>query len=160
MAIDLNMSPRTMVFRKIESILRNDPTLKRVVKTWRTWEGKTTDVEPLTPIGGPAIRLTPVNGEERFVFPDAQKGQLIVGIEAAVAGTFVDDPTNLWWAIERAIYPPDQTARQNIQQALNQAGSTTGLCTFSPPSYQQDEGNINWFVSGQIKTEVLLNLNA
>lgn len=158
--LDLNDSPRTAVFREVETILRADPTLRRVVKCWRSWQGVPGDAQELSPAaGGPAVRLTPVGSEEQFQFPDAQTGTLTIGVEAAVAGTCVDDVLNLWWAIERAIYPADQAAKFAIQQAIQQAGSKTGLCTFSSPSLDMDAGRVNWSIAGQIKTDVLLKLN-
>ena len=45
--LDLDDCARTSVFRRLETILRSDPTLIRVVGTsWKTYSGLPTDATP------------------------------------------------------------------------------------------------------------------
>jgi hypothetical protein len=156
--LDLNPSPKATVFRKICSLIRNDPTIKRIFKpaSIRDWSGKAQDCEPFNVSIAPAIRLTPTQGPENWKYPDATKGTLFIKIEMLVWGTDVDDAMNLWYAIERAIYPLNPATTLTNITALQAAGAYSGLAEFPQPAFdpQPDE---NYFAAvGQIAIDVLI----
>jgi hypothetical protein len=157
----LQDSPRTKVFRAMMSILKHDPVLTSVVKgpSFRTWDGSATDTADFSNATCPALRFLPTNGPEQFQFPDAQVGPLFVEVHMLVAGNNVDDPQNLWWAIERAIYPTDWNKRVANQSALQAAGAKTGLVFFTQPAFDPGPENRYFACQGQMKVDVLLQLN-
>ncbi len=156
--LDLNPSPAGLVLRKIESILKVDPTLKRTVKTWRTWREKPGQNAPFgSDIPLPAIRITPINGPELWKFPDAMVAPLFLNCEMLLQGCDVEDLFNLWWAIQRAIYPGGQQTLTNIT-ALQQAGAYSGLTEFSMPAYDESPDGNFWLGTGQLKIDVLYTL--
>jgi len=161
MALALPVSPRTKVFRAIVAVLKADPVLSNAIKpdAFRSWAGVSLDNQEFSFSMAPAIRLTPTNGPEGFLFPDAQVGDLYINVEMLVSGTNVDDQQNLWWAIERAIYPADYTAKTTIIQNLQNAGANTGLCFFSQPAFDPEPKDRFFAATGQIKIAVRLQLN-
>jgi hypothetical protein len=157
----LPTSPRTLVFRTIVQILKADPVLSSVIRpgSLRAWSGSGHDSMEFSFSQAPAIRITPSNGPEEFKFPDALTGALYLNVEMLVAGTDADDELNLWWAIERAIYPFDQAKRTAIVLQLQQASAYTGLCTFTQPAFDPEPQNKFFAATGQIKIDVLLQVN-
>jgi hypothetical protein len=158
--LDLNASPRTTVLRKIETILKMDPTLKRVVGTWRTWREKPGQNPPFgieQAVGRVAIRLTPINGPDTWKFPNAFVGWLYINCEYLILGADADDPLNFWWAIENAIYPGGTGTNANVA-ALQAAGAYSGLTEFSIPGYDESPDGTFWACKGQMRIEVLNQL--
>jgi hypothetical protein len=156
--LDLNPSPVTKVLRKVESILKVDPTLKRTVKTWRTWREKPGQNAPFgSDLPLPAVRITPINGPQFWKFPDAFVGDLYLRFEMLLQGCDVDDPLNLWWAMETALYPGGAQTLTNIT-ALQQAGAYSGLAEFSLPAYDDSPDGNFWLATGQMKIAVLLTI--
>lgn len=107
---------RSQVFRAVEAILRADPVLAAVVKTWLSFDGSgsagtptpndktpVNSLEPPFPGTCPWIRLslTP----RRIVRADTSTYELPVGIriEVATAGEVIDDQSDLWEAIMAAM---------------------------------------------------------
>jgi hypothetical protein len=163
----LKPSPRTTVFRAIILILKNSPVLRTAIKpeAFRSWTGASHDNIEFTKSLAPALRFTPTNGPEGFLFPDAQVGDLFINVEMLVQGTNVDDAQNLWWAIERAIYPGPMpllaggaTTNSNIA-ALQLAGANTGLVLFSSPVFDPEPADQFFACQGQMKVAVRLQLN-
>jgi hypothetical protein len=135
-SLDLEDGPRTRVFRQLEQILRNDPTLRRVIgKSWKTYSGEPSDAQPF-PMGAcPWIIMSRVPGPEAFWTPEAMTGDLSILLSIGVRGFCEDDPDNLYCAIQRAIYPPTQSAKLANVQLLQAAGAHTGLATFTQPAF-------------------------
>jgi hypothetical protein len=135
-SLDLEDGPRTRVFRQLETILRNDPTLRRVIgKSWKTYSGDPGDAVPF-PMGAcPWIIMSRVPGPEQFWTPEAMTGDLSILFKLGVRGFCEDDPDNLYTAIQRAIYPPTQEAKLVNVQLLKSAGAHTGLAIFTQPAF-------------------------
>lgn len=158
-SLDLDDGPRVRVFRALEQVLRNDPTLRRVIgpKSWRTYNGTPADKQPFGATSAPAIVLYPVPGPEGFWSPDAMVGDLHVRVELTVRGTCVDDADNLYWAIERAIYPQDQASKLAVNAALKAAGAHTGIVLFTMPAFDPradaaSDGLLQ--ASGELKVQI------
>lgn len=122
----------TSVFRAIVNVLKCDPDLKSVGVTWRLWEGVPADIEVPSIDQCPWIRLTPRTGPEDFWTPSELKGTLRIDAEIWVAGTCMDDLTNLWGAAQRALSPLDATRRDAIVMMLQSptVGGWVGACRF------------------------------
>ena len=160
LALNLPTSPRTSVFRALDKILRNDPVLQRTVRpqAFRSWSGNSYDSVDFTLAMAPCLRLTPSNGPEVWKFPDAFVGPLFIKVEMLVAGYDVDDVLNLWWAIEKALYPSDNVAKSANISTLQAAGAYTGLAEFTQPAFDDSPENKFFAAYGQIKIDVLLQL--
>ncbi len=160
-SLDLDDCPRTLVYRKIVEFLRNDPTLRRVIRppSLRTWDGKPTDSADFGAATAPCLRLTPINGPDAWVYPSAFAGDLLLNCEVLVTGTNVDDLFNLWWAISRAIYPKDPAKRMANIQALQLAGAKNGLVEFSQPAFDPDPKDNFLWGTGQLRVSILSQLN-
>jgi hypothetical protein len=155
--LDLPTSPRTSVFRAIVQILRNDPVLSATCRTILAWEGKPTDGQPLTLAMAPALRITPANGPNQWTYPEAFRGDLYLNVEVLVSGYDYDDLLNLWWAVQRAIYPKGQSMAIVLQ--LQQAGAHSGLCEFTLPVFDPAPESNYFHASGQLKITVLEQLS-
>ncbi len=158
--LPLNDSPRTSVFRCIDDILRADPDLQRFFSkpgAFRSWRGLPDDKLDFAISQGTAIRITPVPESEEYWYPGQQKGQLSVRIELLVTGLCVDDVENLFYAIQRALVPNDNTARLAMELKLKQAGAMLGQILFTQPATDSDPaaGSDGQFRAvGLLKTEV------
>jgi hypothetical protein len=154
----LPTSPRTTVFRVIDTILRNDKVLSSVIRptSFRSWKGNSHDTMEFSHSMAPAIRLTPMNGPETWKFPEAFTGWLFIKCEMLLAGTDADDELNLWYAIEKALYPTGNTLA-NVQ-TLQQAGAYSGLVEFSQPSFDPSPQDRYFAAVGEMKIEVRIQL--
>ena len=158
--LPLNDSPRTSVFRCIDDILRADPNLQRFFSkpgAFRSWRGETTDKSDFAQTTAPAIRLTPVPEGEEYWYPGQQKGSLTVRIELLVTGLCVDDVENLFYSIQRALVPSENTARLAMELRLKQAGAMLGQIHFTQPATDSDPAagaDGQFRAVGTLKTEV------
>jgi hypothetical protein len=161
LALDLPTAPRVNVFRAIESMIRNDPTISRTVKpeSLRAWSGATADAKNFTIEHSPAIRLTPTSGPEQFYTPDSMSGDLIINVEMLVKGSNADDIANLWYALERVFYPAASSDKFKRVAALQAAGATTGLLLFSVPAFDSDPDGVFMAAAGQMRITVDVRLN-
>lgn len=163
MALNLPLpkSPHTSVFRAIVGLLTNDLVLRNIFKTGslRSWSGGNFDTLEFSYSIAPAIRLTPANGPEQFWSPNAQVGALLINCEILIAGTNVDDVQNLWWAIEKAIYPADHTKAAANVAALQAAGAHSGLVLFSQPAFDSEPSDKFFAAMGQMKIDVRKQFN-
>lgn len=159
-ALDLNTAPKTSVFRALTRIIKNDPTIRRIVPraaSFRDWSGKPQDAEPFTVEHAPALRFTPTSGPEEWQFPAGMVGTLYINVEMLIRGTDVDDPINLWFALEKAIYPTNNAVQLVNIAALQQAGANTGYALFSQPASDPSPADGFFACTGQIKIDVRLD---
>lgn len=160
--LSLDMAPRAAVWNKLIEIIRIDGTVKRVIPraaSFRYWTGTDEDSQPFTTDLAPAVRFTPAAGPVAWLYPGSMAGDLLINCEMIVQGTAVIDVMNLWWAIQRALYPRSQPARQAIQVALNAAGGTTGQPVFSQPAYSTELTDNCQLAVGQIKIQIMENID-
>lgn len=154
--LDLNDAPRTSVYRKLVSLVRNDATIKRICRptSIRAWDGLPQDAGEFSVNIAPAIRFTPIGGPDAFWSPGSMRGPLFLQVEMVVKGTNVDDLMNLWWAVVRAIYPAVQSQTNANIQALLAAGAYTGLAEFTMPAFDATPQDNSFYGNGQIKIDV------
>lgn len=153
--------PHVSTFRTIESILKNDPLLRRVIKTWRTWEGKPTDRAPLTSGDAPYCRLTPRPTPAQWFNESRHLEPLLIQLEIGVLGTLWDNGANIWRAFEMALFPQsDAQAAASIAGRLVKCGVQGGVISITQPAIDlkldtADEPILH--VIGQIKLNVMVN---
>jgi len=135
MPLSLPQSERAAVFRTLVQILRNDPILANIVKTWLAWTGGPNDAADLGVNLAPAIRLTPVGAGDKWLAPDSMIGPLFLDLEILVAGHNTDDLDNLWRAVIAAIYAPTQTTFAANQALLRAAGAFPPSPMFTVPAF-------------------------
>ncbi len=115
-ALDLVQSPRDLVFRAMETIVRQNATFQRIVKpsSFRTWQGKPDDAKEFTFQVAPALRWTPMHTGEDFKTPDTMAGDLLINCEILLPGTNVSDLTNFWWMLDALLLPkrPGRSERE------------------------------------------------
>ena len=160
-SLDLPTSPRVAVFRAMETIVRNDPTMQRILKphAFRTWAGSQNDAKQFNIELAPALRWTPQNTAEEFSTPDTMRGWLLINAEILIRGNCSDDLLNFWFAMERAFYPSTLTGRNANVLTLQNAGARSGLVLFSQPAFDPDPDGVFFAGAGQIKIEIQLPLN-
>jgi hypothetical protein len=136
-SVDVDDSPRTRVFRAIETILRTDQTLARVVaaRSWRTYDGSPVTKDPFGTTSCPWVVMSRIPGSEDYWSPDALTGDMQILLMIGTRGMCEDDADNLYFAVQRAIYPTTQALKLANVQALQAAGAHTGIVTFSQPAF-------------------------
>lgn len=156
----LPTSPRTTVYRKVCQILQTDPVLSSVIRpeSFRTWAGRSHDNMEFSYSSAPGLRLTPLGSLETWKFPEARVGDLVIRVDMVLPGTDADDEMNLWWAIQRAIYPDVYATQLANIQALQAAGANTGYVEFSQPAFDPEPQDRFFVATGQMKIEVRLQL--
>jgi len=158
---------RARVYEVLINYLVTDPVLESVVKHWITAIPRIDGIKaPACASTETTIRLTPLLGPVQWYSPDAQLGNLQVKVEMLVVGTSSGsldmlDVLNLWEAVENAFYPVgDQTKELAIQKALRDAGSHTGLITFSQPtSFAGADENTVQITPGLMQVDVIRAFN-
>lgn len=116
-------SRRSALYREIVRRLKADPTLARVVKTWRVWDGTaTTDDEP-TASACPYVRVTPYGAGGANRDNISQSGTLRFELEVCAAGLNAEDVFDLWNCVENVVFPRDQAAAAALRLALVALGS-------------------------------------
>lgn len=154
----LPSSPRILIYRAIERTLKTNPVLKRTVKEWRTWTEKPGQSAAFNINVAPAIRLTPSNGPAEWLYPEAMVNTVFIDVEMQLATPDVDDVFNLWYAIEKALYPGGPATLANIA-AFQAIGAKTGYAMFSMPAFDPAPDGSMQTAFGQIKIEVRIDFN-
>ena len=158
-------SPFSRVYEFLARTIRADPTLDRVVRSWRLGlDGPAaTEVREPSVNEYPAIVLTPSFGFADFYCSSAFVGPLTVRVAAAVAGTDVRDPMDLYMAVVKSLYPDSEADRRAIHQRLVELGGEAEyVLRFGPPSLEPIVGGDGtaWFkVAGSFGVNVVKDIN-
>ena len=126
----------TRLYRLFVEVVRNDPTLSKVVKTWKDWSDSAHDRVQITSAGQlPAVEFWPGAGREQFASPDAMKAELLIDVRVATAGLLIDNCWNLWGAVLRAVRPRDNVAAIILNRRFQEAGAETGRFLVTRPAF-------------------------
>lgn len=139
----LNDGLRTLVFRKVVALLRENPILKRTIKpsSWYVWDGRPDHKAMAFATGElPAIRLTPVSNPAQPLTNVRWESPWTLRIETAVDGTNMDDALNLWDAVHNSIFTGDGSktalaALQGLSAAVTPVGQNVHSITLGVPSF-------------------------
>lgn len=162
----LDDGPKALINQAVISYLMRDPVLSRVFRptSWFTWEGRPTDAAEISLAQMPAIRITPAARDPKWSDPVGQKGDLTFDLELWTQGTCSDDISNLWDAIEKAIYTPgDYPTARAFEQSLVALGAETGqisvlMCAMMPWSPDREgKAILGMYARGQLGVSVRIN---
>jgi hypothetical protein len=145
----------TIAFRAIDSILRTDPVLQRVVKSWSSWNGESGDVFMPTPATCPSLELTPQPTASRWEAEGMHAMPFNILIRAAVNGTDVNQIMNMWGFVRRALWPSDPTRLLAIQTRIAEARVTRPTLTMQGYGTKLAEGGVR-LLAAQGTLNVLL----
>lgn len=116
--LPLAAGEETVAFRAFEGVLRTDPTLARVVKTWSSWRGEPADLLKPCPALCPIVQLAPRPAGASWSAEGLHREPLYVAVYLAVAGLDADELLNFWAAIRRAVFPADPERDLFVQTRL------------------------------------------
>lgn len=97
----------TIAFRAVDSLLRGDPMLQRVTKSYNSFTGASDDVFGPSPSSCPYLQLAPKPMASRWETEGMHGMPFAIVISAAVNGSNVDQLMNYWGWIRRALWPAD-----------------------------------------------------
>ena len=124
--LDLPTAEETLAFRAVETILRNDPALKAVTKLFIAWRGDVEDIWKPSVSTCPYLRISPFDGQSRRETEQQHRMPLRIEVMAAVIGSNVDNMTNYWACIRRALFPQNSVAQLNVVLATIAAAQAKG----------------------------------
>lgn len=134
----LTDAKRMQLFRAVEQVIRDDPTLSKVVKTWRSFEGHPDDWTPPTPDQCPWVRLKYLAAANRPAGSVRSMIPIVIQVEVAVAGSLQNDIVNLWEAIEDSLFTFKPYRGTTVKDFLRKAFS--GYQDLIPPGTNIDPG--------------------
>lgn len=140
LALKLPTCRAAALYDLLESRLRDDATLKRVVKEWRSWQGTAKDRTAPTAQMCPFVRLTPESDPLKWWAVTTLEGRLTLRVDVGVPGNNPRDVLNLWDAVCRAMYPADAALRLAFHAALRAAGGHTGQPEFTQAAFDDAPG--------------------
>ena len=148
----------TIAFRTVDTILRGDPTLQRVVKCWNSFRGDSTDTMGPTPATCPYLQLAPVAMASKWEAESQHNMPMGVRIAVAVNGSNVDQIMNFWGFIRRALWPGDPERELAIQTLAAQARITRPTLTAQGYVWQvQPDGGRILMGVGTLNLLLLIN---
>lgn len=137
--LPLSEGPHFAVFSLIVAKLKQDRDLRRVVKTWRTFEGLPTDAAEWSASALPGIRLLAGIAEKGFGDVASLESDLVIEVEIATCGTNINNQLKLYRALKRACYPANDTERYQLMESLINAGAYPALFRFGGLTYNLPE---------------------
>jgi hypothetical protein len=124
--LKLSNVEETVAFRAVDSVLRHDATLKRVLKHYNSWTGDSQDVFPPSPGTCPFLQIAPKPLPGKWESEGEQSLPFAITITCAVNGTNVDQLMNLWGHVRRALWPSDATASTAVHTKMVAARISKG----------------------------------
>jgi hypothetical protein len=103
-------------------VLRGDPMLRSVVRSWRVWDGNAEVAAPPPEAAMPWVRLTPSAAPMEWSESWTYEAPLIVTVETLLAGSDVRDAFRFAHAIFRAVHPMDADRRRAVEGIWEAAG--------------------------------------
>jgi hypothetical protein len=158
--IKLPDSEETIAYRSIDSILRNDTLLKRVIKTYVTWDGSKLDGQEPTASMCPYLMIVPSSRPSGWQTEGQHAEPMQVGIYAAIVGSDANQIMNLWGAIRLALFPRDLAAQDAIRVKVTDAGITQGEITMPAYTVKVDtngESGTIMAATGTLELYLLIN---
>ena len=133
---------RTTAFRRVVALLKADPELARVVRTWREAAGEPAEHAPPAVAAMPQLRLGATPAPSRWASTRTVVAPVVILIDLFVAGTDPDDLGNLWGVIEADLLPHhDPAKRQALEKAVEgfHGVMPLGLDVTTPPPRPDSE---------------------
>jgi hypothetical protein len=112
----LAVHTRTRLFRAVVDRLRANPDLGLVIGTsWKVYNGTAGEAADFTLAQLPGIKVYLGYAASHAVTIGRSLSPMTIHVELWVAGTNQDDITNLWGAVERALFPGDGSIGKTLQ---------------------------------------------
>lgn len=156
--LSLEDSVETKLYRAFVGVVKADPVVSKVVKTFRDWSDSGTDRVPIGATGQmPSVEFWPSGSRENYATPDTMLAEFYVDVTVQVQGLLIDNALNLWGAILRAVRPKDQAAALAMNRRFKDAGAETGVvkvtrpafAAIPPPTKEQPNNTGSFEASGQ-----------
>jgi hypothetical protein len=152
--------PHAVAYRAFIRLLKADPALKRVVKTWIEYAGdpRLDQIGDTTALA-PLVRFIPdePTWNRYTIGPIAlAESPLDITIETAVNGTNYDESANLWAAIHRRMFSQDPVERTLYNTTMAAAGVMNTL-VLKPATTINDTGSVFAVASGKVRLEMLIS---
>jgi hypothetical protein len=160
--VKVQTSPHSLVFRRIDKIIRNDHAIKQAFTTILSWTGSEDDTIAPAVDNCPYLKMSPGETGDKWYGPSSFEAFLTIDFEMGVAGSNAEDALDLYHAIRRAIYPTDHTQSLANQNAIKEAGaSMTGQPVFGPPGFSIHVmgSTVLTLCNFTLQVDVLLNIN-
>lgn len=130
--LPLPAAEEKVAFRAFDDVLRSDPDLKRVVKTWSSQRGEHEDLLMPCPALCPFVQLAVKPAGAEWAAEGQHKEPIYIAISVAVAGTSVDPLLDLWAAIRRAVFPQDPARDALVSTKLRTEAKVSKPTIVSP----------------------------
>jgi hypothetical protein len=106
----------------------------------------------------PSVELFPGEGPEIWGSPNQNISPLFIDVHLYVEGLRLDNLTNLWHAIVRALRPVDIPTSNAFARTLQSAGAETGLILITRPALAvaPDAAELSYFTAtGQVVVRIV-----
>jgi hypothetical protein len=137
----------TAAFRAVETVLKSDITLGRVVKAWRTWTGDINDILAPTFATCPYIQLSPAPAAGRWETEQQTRSPMVINITVATAGSDANQILNFWGAIRSALYPSDMTRNGKVLSIVQTAKITKSTLTLAAYGFKVTNDGLRMMVA-------------
>ncbi len=148
-----------LAFRAVCTILRADPTLRRIGIKFVVWDGSTDDlVEPMAAML-PFIEIQPSPNSTGWASESEHRSDVSVDFSLATRGTNADDLLNLWAAVRSALFvDPGDPRRAEIAAVMDSVGAQNGTLTAQPfQVVSVDSGTKMLYGEGSLKLRINVN---
>lgn len=148
----------TIAFRAVDSILRTDPTLKRILRDYNAWTGDPSDIAAPVPSTCPNLQIAPKPSSSKWETEGMHAMPFTVAITAAVNGSNCDQLMNLWGAVRRALWPSDAVRALAVRTIVVNAGITKPTMLMNAFGVQiQKDGARVLMAQGSLNLYLLVN---
>lgn len=114
-------SEQSSAYSAIVNCLKNDPVLKREVKTLVSWTGE--KLVPPSSENCPYLRLKPKSAPgQDWRSPCAHRQDFLIDVLTVVNGADVRIAMDFWSCLERTFFPKDQDLLKNTWDRLKNLG--------------------------------------
>lgn len=123
--LKLDLSVEAAIFRAATTVLKEDPTLKGVVKTWEVLDGTHSQVKRPDTREMPWIMVVPGPSRMAMVEADRYGVHMDLYVSIATAGLVAEDNLNLFAAVRKALNYRKPFRGTTVAEYLQEAGNDT-----------------------------------
>jgi len=149
-----------IAFRAIETVLKTDPTLKRVTKHFNAWTGDPSDVIGPTFALCPYLQISPAPMPSNWESEGQHSMPMAIGLLCVVAGSNRDQLMNYWATIRHALWPPDTQSERfaTVRKLVQDARITRPVLQANAYGVKAEESGVRLLAAeGTLKLTLLVN---
>lgn len=124
--LPLDQSVEADVYLAVCDVLREDPALKQVVRTWEVLDGSHSTIQPPATAGMPWVCLVPGPSEMFVAAADSYQIDFSVAVLFATPGLDGANQLNLWGAIRSSLVALKPHRNSTVGEFLRRAHSPMG----------------------------------